>query len=396
MFRKNYFVPVLFIALFMLGAISISAQATVSGKVEMTKADGEKVPVAGAKVECYRLDISATCRSTETNKKGEFLFLGIPITSQVVLAVSGEGISPRISPNLKPGSEGVVIEVFEGDGKVLTEQEVREVIASVPTSGTGELTKEQKEEQAKLEKERAEIEAKNEKARNRNSLWDKYTKEGTEANKNKQYDVAAKAFEEGYQVDPEYLGAAPVFLNLKGDALLNHGITKYNVAVKAGDKAGLNTAKAEVVKLFAEALIGVNKAYQMTKNAKPADIVSPENNKKNNKISIDVAKSIVSKMILMKLAFSSYIADEKEAETAVKLYKDTLVMIPNDPDILAGLGLSLYMAAEFLGDKSLRQESLNYYTEYMKVAPKDHSEQAAAAEFIELFTNEKLKPQKVQ
>ncbi len=390
MFRK-----ILFVAFFLSACISASAQLSVGGKVEMKKSETETVPVEGAKVDCYRIDINQGCRSTNTNSHGEFLILGIPPTAQVVIAVSGEGISPRISPTVRAGTEDMVIEVFEGDGKVLTEAEVRDIIAKAPTI-TGELTEEQKKEQAELEKKIKEIEAKNAQAQNKNELYDKFTKEGNDAFQKKDYVTAAAKFEEGYKVDPQYLGSAPFFLNKKAESLLNDAIEIYNTAVKSGDKAAISKAKDQASKNFEEALTTINKSYQLTTKASPADIPNADSHKKNIKASESVAKSIVSTMGKMNVSLAANIASEKDAEDAVKIYKDTLAMIPGDPDVMAGLALSLYMSGEFLGSKEKKQESLNYWTEYKKVAPKDHSQQAAADEFIEILTSiDKLKAQKI-
>lgn len=394
MFRRILFAPFACAVLFAAAAVSVSAQATIGGKVEMKKSETETVPVEGAKVDCYRVDIVQSCRSTTTNSRGEFLLLGVPYTGQVVLAVSGEGLAPRLSPIIKGGSEGVVIETVAGDGNVPTEEQVRAAVAGMAT--TGELTEEQKKAQAEYEKKVKEITAKNEEAKNKNALYDKYSSEGDAAYKQQDFALAAEKYEEGYKVDPEYMGSAPVFLNKRADALLNKAIIAYNTAIKTGDKATIDKAKAEVARDMSDALTTVNKAYGMTTNAKPAEIISPDAHKKNIKASVDVAKSIVSTMVKMNVSLASYIADENDAENAVKIYKDTLVMLPGDPDVMAGLALSLYLSGEFLGNKEKKQESLNYWTEYTKVAPKDHSQQAAAAEFIDILTNiDKLKAQSV-
>lgn len=394
MFRKNYFTPVLFVALFLFGGISVFAQTqTVGGKVELTKSDGTKVPVEGAKVDCYRVDIKQGCRSVTTNANGEFTIIGIPVGAKVVLATSGTGIAPQVTPGVAM-NESNLITVTEGDGSVPTEEAVR-ASASTYASQKGELTDAQKAELAEFEKKKEEILANNAKIENKNTLYKQYMKEGKEAYDKGDFDLAVTKYNEGYKVDPEFLGSAPVFLNNKADSLKNRGITKYNAAIKSG--SGKDKAKADAAKDFSEALETVNKSYQMTSKAEPSAIVNAENHKQNIKDSISVAKSIVSTMVKINLPLAAYISDEQDAAKTVDIYKTTLEMIPGDPDVLAGLALSLYLSGEFLGSKDLKQQSLNYYTEYVKVAPKEHSEQAAAAEFIEILTGtEKLKPQKIQ
>ena len=74
MFRKNYFISFLTIALLLMGSVAAFAQnASFRGKVELTKKDGTKVPVAGALVEVYRIDVKTNLPSSKTDKKGVLL-----------------------------------------------------------------------------------------------------------------------------------------------------------------------------------------------------------------------------------------------------------------------------------------------------------------------------------
>jgi hypothetical protein len=105
MFRKDYFKLILALALIVIGGSVIFAQtAPVSGKVELQKADGTKVPVQGALVEVYRVDIKSTMPSDKTDKKGNFSFAGLPLGATFVLSVSAPGAKPGYLQNVKPGS----------------------------------------------------------------------------------------------------------------------------------------------------------------------------------------------------------------------------------------------------------------------------------------------------
>jgi len=255
---------------------------------------------------------------------------------------------------------------------------------------TGELTDEQK-------KMLDEFENKREKVLTNNELFDKYIKEGREAFKNKNYDAAITSFESGYNVDPGFMGSAPVFLNLKADALRERAVMAYDAAVQSKKRAELDQAKQGVSKDFAEALIALNKSYQMTKNANPSQIINKENHKNNIETSEKLARQLIQIMSKINVTLASYIVDEKDAENAVKIYKDTLVMLPNDPDVLGSLGLTLYFYGESTGSKEQKQQCLNYMNAYKKVAPKDHFQQEAVAELIDILINiDKLKPQDIR
>ena len=70
MFRKNYFTFLLATALILAsGLVAFAQNAPISGRVELTTADGKKVPVAGAVVEIIRTDQKLKPFSAKTIKK---------------------------------------------------------------------------------------------------------------------------------------------------------------------------------------------------------------------------------------------------------------------------------------------------------------------------------------
>jgi hypothetical protein len=126
MFRKNYLISFLTIALFLIGSVAIFGQtAPIRGRVEQKGADGKVTPIPGALVEVYRTDVKSKFPSDTTDKKGAFSFAGLPLGAVFILSVSGPGINPEIIPNVKAGMENLVINVLPGDGKKWTEDEVR-------------------------------------------------------------------------------------------------------------------------------------------------------------------------------------------------------------------------------------------------------------------------------
>jgi hypothetical protein len=96
----KYFFGALAVAV-LLGFASISAVAQVGelrGTVMMKQADGQKVPLDGAQIDVFRTDIKGEYK-TKTNKKGEWVFAGVPFVGTYVVAVS----HPTASPNFMPG-----------------------------------------------------------------------------------------------------------------------------------------------------------------------------------------------------------------------------------------------------------------------------------------------------
>ena len=95
----KYFFGALAVAILLVTA-SISAVAQVGelrGTVMMKQADGQKVPLAEAQIDVFRVDIKGEYK-TKTNKKGEFVFAGIPFvgTYVVVFNVLGYGKNPSL------------------------------------------------------------------------------------------------------------------------------------------------------------------------------------------------------------------------------------------------------------------------------------------------------------
>src|SRR3982750_1277660 len=106
-------------ALILIGAGAATAQtAPVLCVVKMQSKDGTQTPVADAVVDVYETDLTkGSMPSTKTNKRGEFVFINLLLGKTYAIAISGQGISPRVQPNVKAGQEDIVIVTSEGDGR---------------------------------------------------------------------------------------------------------------------------------------------------------------------------------------------------------------------------------------------------------------------------------------
>ena len=427
MFRKNYFTGLLAIALFLAGGVAVFAQtAPVLGRVVLKKADGTVVPIADALIDVYRMDIKGKLPSGKTNSKGEFSFAGFPLGGQFTFAVSAPGAKADITPGVRAGNDKITITLVEGDGKRLTEDEARQAINAPPAPNQSvELTAEQKKAQAEYEKQVAEVTAKNSKSEEANKLITRVLDEGKNAFEAKNYDLAIAKFDEGINADPDFAGTAPVLLNNKTAALMNRATINYNQSVKA-DPATKATAMASVKKDFGDAVIASDRALTVLKTGTAPDAAAQKNYDANKfqalsnrkeayrlmaKTGVDLTKAKEAST-----AFQEYLAVETDAkkksdaqlvlgdvlretgdsENAIVAYRNALEASPNNPDALAGLGLSLFAAGAGAvpENKAQMQEGLNYMQRFAEVAPENHPLKTSVKEVVEYLKSKELTPQK--
>src|SRR5438045_1650353 len=77
---------------------SFAQVGELRGHVWLQQADGQKVPLADAQIDVFRTDMTAKY-NTKTNKKGEFVFAGLPFIGTYTVAAS----HPTATPNWVPG-----------------------------------------------------------------------------------------------------------------------------------------------------------------------------------------------------------------------------------------------------------------------------------------------------
>lgn len=427
MFRKFYINTLLISTLVVVASAAVFAQGTtVRGKVELQKKDGTTVPAADITIEAFRTDIGkGSMPSTTTNKKGEFSIVGFQPGQTYAIAVSGAGIGPRIEPSVKAGRDNIVIIVNEGDGRKLTEAEVREVIAQAEKSPGGP-TEAQKKEQEDLAKKNAEIMAKNKKMQDADAVAIKANTDGIAALKAKDFSTAIAKFDEGITAVPDYVGSTPVMLNGKLVALKSRGYEKYREGAMNADATTKLAKYAEANKDFDDALAAFDQAMAVIKNAPaPADEAEKKSRANvtlellNNAMEVHRLKAIggvdTTKGKEASVIFDQYFAVESDpvkksaaqltlgdilrengdCDAAVTTYKQILAVSPENVDALAGAGLCLFSVGYGSENKAQMQEGLNYMTKFIEVAPETHRLKTSVKDAVELLKNEqKLTPQK--
>jgi tetratricopeptide (TPR) repeat protein len=419
MFRK-YLVRVLAgFALLITASPSASAQTgELRGHVILKQADGTSVPASDAVIDVYRTDLPGKY-PTKANKKGEFVFAGLPYVGTFVIAVSHPAAQPTWIPNVKAGrGTDYEISLSPGDGRRLTLDEIKAAQAqSGPSTAGGSESTADKAKREELEKKNAEILAKNKNIEAANEIVARTFKSGNEARAAKNYDEAIKLYDEGLAADPEQ----PALLTNKVVSLKARGVDRYNAAITAKDDAaktsGIELAKAD----FREAAELSKKALDLIK-AQPVPTEPTEQARYNgNKAAALITRAEAMRLFVTKVdssqadageaAFEEYIAAETDpvrkekaqldeaqmlldagaADKAYTAFQRVLTAQPDNADANLGAGLALYSS----GDKAKYQDAANYLQHFVDVAPETNKFKAdAKAILAEMKNTDKVVPDK--
>jgi len=255
---------------FMLFAGAAWAQiAAIEGDVKGE--DGQ--PVKGAEILITRQDMKGTYKGAKTDKKGHYIYNGLPFPGTYNVSVSVNGQQRDEMKNVKTALGDPTNVSF--DLKQAAEQQQGAQAAVAAGNATPEqergLSKEQKEA---LEKQRKENEA----AMAKNKALNDAFNAGKEALTAKNYDAAIDAFQKGVEMDPNqnviwanladaYVGQAGTKTGADQQAPLDKAAEAYSkaIALKPDNAAyhnnyALTLAKA---KKFDEAQAELNKAAQL-------------------------------------------------------------------------------------------------------------------------------------
>jgi tetratricopeptide (TPR) repeat protein len=427
----------------LVASASLTAVAQVGelrGHVWIQQADGQKVPLADAQIDVFRTDMTAKY-NTKTNKKGEFVFAGLPFIGVYTVAASHPTAAPNFLAGVKAGRDiPVDLTLTPGNGKRLTFEEIKGAGGGTPTpptssggsSGASEADKAKMEE---LRKKNAEIENANKKITEANEVIARTFKAGNEAlqaasvaskasNSDEavaKYTAAVAQYDEGLAADPDQ----PAILTNKAVALKGRGVERFNAAVRsktlddAGRAAALQTAKDD----FKAAAETSAKAVTMIK-AQPAPTEAADLQRYNgNRYAAILTQAESMRLYVSKgdptqadaglAAYKDYIAIETDpakkakaqldmaqmlldsgaADKALTEFKTILTATPDSPEANLGAGLAVYET----GDKAKFQEAANYLQKFVEVAPDSNPMKAdAKAILTELKNTENVTPEKTK
>jgi tetratricopeptide (TPR) repeat protein len=434
---SKYFYGALAVAV-LIASASLTTLAQVGelrGHVWMQQADGQKVPLADAQIDVFRTDMKAEYH-TKTNKKGEFVFAGLPFVGTYTVAASHPTAAPNFVPNVKAGREiPCEITVTPGNGKRLTIEETKAATTPPAAGGGGSSgateSAADKAKREELMKKNAEIEATNKKITEANEVIGRTFKAGNDAltagnlaAKEKKsdeaiqkYTEAVSQYDQGLAADPDQ----PAILTNKAVALKARGVERYNSSVKATDDAaktaGIQGAKED----FKAAAETAGKAATMLK-AQTAPTEAAEVQRYNaNKYAAFVTYAESMRLYVSKgdptqadaglAAYKDYIALETDpakkakaqidmaqmlldagaADKALAEFKSILATSPDNPEANLGAGLAVYAT----GDKAKFQEAANFLQHFVEVAPDTNPmKDDAKAILTELKNTENVTPEK--
>ncbi len=419
----KYFFGALAVAVVVIFA-SISAVAQVGelrGTVMMKQADGQKVPLADAQIDVFRTDIRGEYK-TKTNKKGEFVFAGIPYVGTYIVAASHPTAAPNFMPGVKAGRDiPVDLEVTPGDGKRLTFEEIKNAGGGAAAPGNtggstgggggGESDAEKAKREAELLRKNKEIEEGNRKITEANAIIGRTFKAGNEAlaaantasrakNGNEaiqKFSEAVTQFDEGLTADPEQ----PALLTNKAVALKGRGVEKYNRMIQEktlddeGKKALLQAAQADFKGAAEASSKAVTLIKAQTVPTDPAELTRYNGNKyaalltQSESMRLFVSKVDPTQSAAGVTAFKDYIAVETDAAKKTKAQLDMAQMLmdsgapdkalveyqailesqPDNPEANLGAGISLYAQ----GQPAKYQEAANYLQKFVEKAPDGHT-----------------------
>ncbi len=416
MFRRYVFGFIALAALFASTAILGAAQnGQLRGHVVMKQADGTQVPAPGATIDVYRTDIAGKYE-TKADKKGEFVFAGLPYVGTYIVTASQAGARPDWMPNVKAGREiDLMLVLSPGDGARLTLEQMK---AAMTGAGGAQPTAEDKAKRAEMERQKAEMIASNEKAKNANEVIARTFKAGNDALIAKKYDEAIKQYQEGLAAD----AAQSALLTNQAMAYKARGVEEYNASVSAKDDAEKNTKLDAAKSDFKAAAAASAKAAGLVK-AQAVPTAAAELERYNgNRLASYGTNAEAMRLLVTKVdgtqadaalaAFKDYIAVETDPAKKAKAQLDAAQMLldagavdksyaefhtmletqPDNPDANLGAGLSLFAS----GDKAKYQEAANFLQHYVDVAPDTHKFKSdAKAILAELKNNEKVVPDKI-
>lgn len=425
--RRNYFFSSFVAAIMLLfGSLSAFAQTgQLAGEVVLQQADGTTVPVAGAAVDVYRMDVGGKYE-TKTDKKGKFIFAGLPYVGTYTIAASAPNTRPGALGDVKAGRDGVYRVILSpGDGRRLTEEEAKSLVSRAPTTsggggGGGGESKEDRAKREELMRKNAEIEAGNKKIEETNAVVTRTFKAGNDALNAKNYDVAITEYTTGINADPTHPGA-PSLLTNRSVAYRARGVDRYNAAVTSKDDAAKTSGLAAAQQDFRDAADSAAKAVELYKTQPAPTDPAASKSYETNKYFALAARAEAMRLLVSKadptqadaglVAFQEYIAAETAPEKKAKAQVDVAQMLldagssdkayaefqkvlaenPESVDALLGAGLALFST----GDKTRYQEAANFLQRFVDKAPDTHKFKADAKAVLDnLKSQENIKPQK--
>lgn len=436
MYRKHFFFSLAIVAMLLLSAVAASAQTDqLRGSVTMVQADGTSVPAVGAQIDVYRTDVAGEYH-TKTDKKGNFVFAGLPFVGTFTITASAPNARPDVLSGIKARNEQLYkLTLQPGDGRRLTAAELKNMKGS--TGSDGSAPKESAEDRKKreeLEAKNKEIMASNQKNTQINETINRTFKAGNDAlklggdaskAKNRdeavnQYSTAITQYSEGIAADPEQTA----LLTNRSIAYRARGVERFNTAIESKDDAIKNSSMEGAKKDFKDAVDSAEQAVKTLKAQTAPVEQGPLTSYNANKLSALAARAEAMRLFVSKTdpaqadagiaAYAEYVAAEPDAakkskaqmdaakmlfeanafDKAVAEYQKILTADPDNADALVYAGLSLINVGYTTNDKAKFQEGANYLQRFVDKAPETHALKADAKAVLEnIKAQQNIKPE---
>lgn len=402
--------------LLLTSGAAIAQTGELRGNVQLVGADGKPAPLAGATVDVFRTDISGDYH-TKTDKKGNWVFAGLPYVGTYIVSISAPGAQPNAKSGVKVSQETPVDVILQpGDGRRLTRDEATSVAGSGGSSSSG--GKETAADKAKREEEIKKYEEEKKRIGNINEMLARTFKAGNDAITAKNYDEAVKQFDEGLAADPEQV----VLYSRKSLALRARGVDHYNAFAKSTDDTLKTTELESAKKDFQASAEAAAKGVEIAKKEGPATDASGQAAQASRKLEI-LANRAESMRLLVKVdhsqldnavaAYQEYMAAEPNATSKAKAQHDLAQMIfdaasdaggferavteyqkildasPDDLVALLRIGQALFnIGAYNNNDKAKYQEAANYLKRFVDKAPDSNPLKADAKGILDAMKDQ--------
>jgi len=233
-------------------------------------------PLVGAQILIEREDMKGTFKGAKTDKKGHYIYNGLPVGGTFTVSVWVDGQKRDAAAHQKVRLGDPLPVNFDLKAAVEDQKAIQKTLES-----GGQLTKEQERGMSKEQKEALEKHAKeNAAAMAKNKALNDAFNSGKEAMAAKNYDAAVQAFQKGAEMDPNQnviwanladaylaLAQAPAKAGEEQTATMNKGLEAYQkaIALKPDDAAYHNNYALALAKAkkFDDAQGELTKAAQL-------------------------------------------------------------------------------------------------------------------------------------
>jgi tetratricopeptide (TPR) repeat protein len=392
-----------------LSAVAASAQViTATGKVMLKQADGTTVPVQGAVIKFYRTDINQTF-DAKTDKKGEYVNVGIPLVGTFTITVSAPGARPDYLAGIKISASPKNDFTLEpGGGEVLTLEQIKAARTAI-ANGTASPANaaESKKKADELAAERKRVEAENAKISELNVKLPEILKAANTAFNAKNYDEAINQYDQGIQADP----TQGVFYRNKAVALRARGVEKFNAATKAKDVPGKEAARQDFKDSAASAEKAVAALRQVSAGqgaaaptpgaGNPDEVGYLGDRAESYRLALQTATQVDydaavkaiqeyinaetddAKKIKAQASLGDALFYSGKVDEAINAYRQALTANANNLDAMYGLGLALAAkVTDASKDGALIVEARDTLQQFVAKAPDTHPRKQEAAESI--------------